>query len=88
VTTGGIVAQFETTVEIRLREGISDPQSQTIQRSIPALGFTGVSNVKMGKSIHMTVDAENEAAAREKVQQLCQTLLTNPVIEDAIVTVK
>lgn len=77
---------FDAVVEVRLRPGIADPQGATIERALPALGFEGVSGVQVGKSIRFTVDAADEAAARSLVDDLCHRFLTNPVIEDSVVT--
>ena len=79
---------FPVLVEVQLRSGIADPQGATIERSLPALGFEGVSGVRVGKAIRFTVDAPDEAAARERVSALCQRLLANPVIEDAAITIE
>lgn len=78
---------FDAVVEVRLRPGIADPQGATVERALPALGFEGVSGVQVGKSIRFTVDAADEAAARALVDDLCHRFLTNPVIEDSVVTV-
>ena len=74
---------FDVTVEVLLRPGIADPQGSTIERALPALGFDGVSGVTVGKSIRFTVEADDEAAARAVVDDLCHRFLTNPVIEDS-----
>lgn len=73
-------------VEVRLRPGIADPEGATIERSLPALGFEGMSAVKMGKAIRLVVDAPNETTAAERIDQLCRRFLANPVIEDVEVT--
>jgi phosphoribosylformylglycinamidine synthase subunit PurS len=77
---------FDVVVEVRLRPGIADPQGATIERSLPALGFAGVSGVTVGKSIRFTVDARDEAHARSVVDDMCHRFLTNPVIEDSVVS--
>jgi len=79
--------RFPVLVEVRLRPGISDPQGATIQRALPALGFDGVQEVRVGKAIRFTVEASDEAAARQQVDELCGRLLANPVIEDTAVTI-
>ena len=71
-------------VDVTLRPGIADPEGATIERALPALGFSGVSNVKAGKSFRMSIDAESEEAALEKATALAERLLSNPVIEDAV----
>jgi phosphoribosylformylglycinamidine synthase subunit PurS len=79
--------RFPVLVEVMLRPGIADPQGATVERSLPALGFVGVEDVRMGKAIRFTVDADDEGAARARVEQLCERFLTNPVIERAEITV-
>lgn len=74
--------RFPVLVEVRLRPGISDPAGATIQRALPALGFDGVADVRVGKAIRFTVEAADEAAARRQVDDLCERMLANPVIED------
>jgi phosphoribosylformylglycinamidine synthase len=74
-------------VEVRLRPDVADPQGATIERALPALGFSGVEGVRVGKAIRFTVEAADEATARSRVDDLCREFLTNPVIEDAQVTI-
>ena len=56
---------FSVLVEVSLRAGVADPQGATIERSLPTLGFDGVHDVRVGKSIRFTLEAPNETAARE-----------------------
>ena len=79
--------RFPVLVEVRLRPGIADPQGATIQRALPALGFDGVAEVRVGKAIRFSVEAADEAAARLQADELCRRLLANPVIEDTSVTI-
>ena len=58
-------------VLIRPKEGILDPQGQAVERALPALGFSGVANVHVGR----LEDAS-------QVPQMCERLLANPLIED------
>jgi phosphoribosylformylglycinamidine synthase PurS subunit len=70
-----------------LKAGIADPQGQTIERALPALGYMGVSDVRVGKRIELTVQAADEAEARGRVLEMCDRLLANSVIESYEVTV-
>jgi phosphoribosylformylglycinamidine synthase len=79
--------KFEVLVEVRLRPGIADPAGATIERALPALGFPEVEGVRVGKAIRFTVEAADEDSARTRVDELCRRFLTNPVIEDAEVTI-
>ena len=74
---------FECHVDVQLRPGISDPQGSTIEKAMPALGFDGVSDVRVGKSIKFRIDAADESTARAEAEDICARFLTNPVIEDA-----
>ncbi len=78
--------KFEVMVEVSLRPGIADPQGVTIERALPALGFDSVHGVRTGKAIRFSIDAGDETEARALVDKLCRRFLTNPVIEDATVT--
>jgi phosphoribosylformylglycinamidine synthase PurS subunit len=78
---------FSIVVEVQLREGVADPQGATIERSLPTLGFDGVSGVRVGKCIRFTVDASDESTARAEVDDLCTRFLSNPVIEDVDVRI-
>ena len=65
---------------------VNDPQGLVVQSGLRQLGFGSVDNVRVGKYIELTVDADDEAAAREQVTQMCEKLLRNPVIEDYDIT--
>ncbi len=78
--------KFDVLVEVKLRPGIADPAGATIERSLPALGFSEVEGVRVGKAIRFTVEAADEDSARARVDELCRRFLTNPVIEDSVVT--
>ena len=78
---------FDVLVEVSLRPGIADPQGSTIERALPTLGFAGIEGVRVGKAIRFSIDAADADTARKQVDDLCQRFLTNPVIEDATITV-
>ena len=80
--------RFDVTVEVSLRAGVADPQGATIERSLPTLGFDGVSGVRVGKSIAFEIESADEATARAEVEDLTRRFLTNPVIEDASITLR
>ena len=82
-----MMATFRALVEVRLRPGIADPQGATIERALPALGFSGVTGVRAGKSFRFAVEAQDAAEAEATARALCERLLANPVIEDSSVTI-
>jgi phosphoribosylformylglycinamidine synthase subunit PurS len=63
-------------VLIRPKEGLLDPQGKAVERALPALGFEGISHVRVGR----LVELEAEDGAR--LEELCEKLLANPLIED------
>ena len=79
---------FDVLVEVRLRPGIADPEGLTIERALPALGFSGISGVSVGKAFRLRVEAASEAEAADRAGELATRLLANPVIEDSTVTVE
>jgi phosphoribosylformylglycinamidine synthase subunit PurS len=70
---------FEVVVE--LKPGLSDPQGKAVEGALPALGWSNVRDVHVGKHIRLTIDADDEAAARLQVDEVATRLLSNPVIE-------
>jgi len=63
-------------VLIRPKTGILDPQGAAVERALPALGFDGVSDVRIGRLIEL------EVADPARLPEMCQRLLANPLIED------
>jgi phosphoribosylformylglycinamidine synthase len=75
------VSRFLAKVDVMPKQGISDPQGQTIERALPALGLEGISSVRVGKSISFQIDASDEDEARKRAGEVCDRLLANPVLE-------
>jgi phosphoribosylformylglycinamidine synthase len=75
------MARFEARVEVTHLPGVADPQGATVERALPALGWANVSEVKIGKSIRLVVEAADATAAEEQVRRMCEVILANPVIE-------
>ena len=79
--------EYSVLVDVQLRDGIADPAGATVERSLPALGYQGISGVTVGKTVRFRIEAVDEKEARAVAEDLCATFLANPVIEDAVVTV-
>ena len=79
--------EYAVLVDVQLRDGIADPAGATVERSLPALGYQGISGVTVGKTVRFRIEAVDEKEARAVAEDLCATFLANPVIEDAVVTV-
>ena len=63
-------------VLIRPKQGILDPQGKAVERAVPTLGFEGIANVHVGRLIELDVDDP------DRLPELCEKLLANPLIED------
>jgi phosphoribosylformylglycinamidine synthase PurS subunit len=68
-------------ITITLKTGVLDPQGKAIEHALGALGFEGVNDVRQGKFIEIDLAAQSEASARAQVEQMCEKLLANTVIE-------
>ncbi len=64
-----------------LKPGISDVQGQVVERSLPALGWENVSDVRVGKHLELVLEGASLDAVREQVEQMCERFLANTVIE-------
>ena len=74
-------ADFRFAVNVRPKPGILDPQGRAVEGSLGHLGITGVSAVRVGRRVELTVSADDEVAARSVVERLARDLLSNPLIE-------
>ena len=63
-------------VLIRPKEGILDPQGQAVERALPALGFEGAREVRIGRLVEL------EVQDTDRLHEMCNRLLANPLIED------
>ncbi|MBO9533508.1 MAG: phosphoribosylformylglycinamidine synthase subunit PurS, partial [Solirubrobacteraceae bacterium] len=66
-------------VLIRPKAGILDPQGEAVQRALPALGFDGASEVRVGRLVELEID---DQASSDELDQICEQLLANPLIEE------
>jgi phosphoribosylformylglycinamidine synthase PurS subunit len=73
--------EFRFAVNVSPKPGILDPQGRAVEGSLGHLGIDGVSDVRVGRRIEMTVTAADDAAARAIVERLAGELLSNPLIE-------
>jgi phosphoribosylformylglycinamidine synthase PurS subunit len=76
------LSRFTFEVLVRLKPGLLDPQGKAVEGALPALGWTNVSDVRVGKHVELVVEATDEDTARAQVEDLSTRLLSNPVIEE------
>ena len=74
-------SDFRFAVNVTPKPGILDPQGRAVESSLGHLGIDGVSGVRVGRRIELTVAAADEPSARAVVERLASELLSNPLIE-------
>ncbi len=72
---------YRYAVNVTPKAGILDPQGKAVERSLPHLGISGVSGVRVGRRVELSVTAEDGNAARAVVERLASELLSNPLME-------
>ena len=73
---------YHAQIYVTLRPSVLDPAGTAVQSGLHHMGFDTVEHVRIGKYIQITVSAADEASARDQLDQMCDQLLTNPVIEN------
>ena len=79
---------MKATVCITLKPGLLDAQGKTIKSALESLGFTSVSEVRMGKYVEIELNGARAASAKKEVERMCKKLLANPVVETYRIDVK
>ncbi len=69
-------------VHITLKSGVLDPQGKAIAHALASLGFAGVDDVRQGKYIEIDLADTDASAAKKRVEDMCQRLLANTIVED------
>ena len=73
---------MKATIYISLKNGVLDPQGKAIENALGQLGFNGVDNVRQGKMIELDLADMNASEARKQLEEMCEKLLANTVIEN------
>lgn len=73
-------------VDVKLKNGVLDPQGRAVAHALHGLGFDEVEDVKIGKAIEIDVNETDEAKALDRAKEMAQKLLANLVIESYSVT--
>ena len=71
---------FEAKVTIGLKKGITDPEGANTLKALKLLGFTNVQEAKTTHTVDLIIDEKSKEEVKKSVEQMCQRLLTNPVI--------
>ena len=79
---------FEVLVNVGLKKGVSDPEGVNTLKALKLLGFDNVKEAKTTRTFNLIIDGKNENDVRKSVEQMCQRLLTNPVIHTYDIIIK
>jgi phosphoribosylformylglycinamidine synthase PurS subunit len=79
---------FKVKVEVKLKSVVLDPQGKTVLSALHNLGYNQVIETRVGKLIELTVRNTDKGNVKALVEEMCDKLLANPVIEDFIISIK
>ncbi len=78
---------YKACIQITLRPSILDPQGKAVHHAVHQLGYDSVESVRMGKYAEVSLAAESREEAEKMTRELCERVLTNPVMEDFTFTI-
>lgn len=73
---------LEVEIYITLKKTVSDPQGLTIKHALESLGYQNLEKVRVGRLVTIKLNSKDKEEAKKKVDEMCQKLLANPIIED------
>jgi len=73
--------KFIAEINIMPLKNLLDPQGKAVTSSLANIGFSEITNVRIGKHITLEIEADNREQAMERVNEACNKLLSNPIIE-------
>ena len=77
-----LLTTFQAKIYVTLRPSVLDPAGTAVRSGLEHMGYDNVDQVRIGKYVELSLSAENEAAAAEQLDRMCDQLLANPVIEN------
>jgi phosphoribosylformylglycinamidine synthase len=76
------VTRYRVEVRVTPREGLLDPQGRAVHAALGNLGYDGVDGVRIGRLVRLALEAGSESEATDRVREMCERLIVNPVTED------
>ncbi len=73
--------KFIAEIDVMPHKELLDPQGKTVVKNMKNIHLQGIDNVRIGKHIQMTIEADSQNAAKEKVETACKKLLSNMIME-------
>ncbi|MFN3283136.1 MAG: phosphoribosylformylglycinamidine synthase subunit PurS [Pseudothermotoga sp.] len=72
---------YKAKIEITFKNGVLDPQGNAVKQALHHLGFEKITEVRIGKLIELFFDLNDKEAIQSQINEMCEKLLANPVIE-------
>ena len=69
-------------VKVTLKKDVLDPQGKAVEQTLQNMGMNTLKNIRQGKYFEIEISENNEAKAKEKIEEMCKKLLVNLIIED------
>jgi len=79
---------FDVRVTVRLKKGVSDPEGKNTEKALHLLGFDEVQHVSTFRVFDIKINSSNKQHVKASVEEMCQRLLTNPVIHDYDISIE
>lgn len=80
--------QYQVMIKVMPRPGLLDPEGLAVKNALGQLGYPEISEVSVGKAVHLTLDRANGTDVRKEVEAMCEKLLANPVTQDYTIEVR
>lgn len=80
--------KFIAEINVMPLKALLDPQGKAVTHSMKNIGFTEVSNVRIGKHITLEIEAKSKEIAMERINEACNKILSNPIMEGFDYTLK
>tara|TARA_B110000438_G_scaffold291496_1_gene328517 strand:+ start:609 stop:851 length:243 start_codon:yes stop_codon:yes gene_type:complete len=79
---------LKISVTVTLKKDVLDPQGKVVNQTIKNMGYNNITSVRQGKYFEIEVDENNKDKAKKNVQEICEKLLANLIIEDFVINFK
>ncbi len=79
---------FDVEIDVKLKEGLLNPEAKTIERGLQLLGYKGIKDFDTKRAFAFKISAKDEHKARTEVDEMCKKILVNPVIQDYEIKIK
>tara|TARA_Y100000591_G_C21195303_1_gene388403 strand:+ start:193 stop:432 length:240 start_codon:yes stop_codon:yes gene_type:complete len=73
-------------VTVTLKKDVLDPQGKVVQNTLIDLGMNNLKSIRQGKFFEIEIEEKDEKKAEQKVEEMCNKLLVNLIIEDYRIT--